>query len=195
MNIITRGTKFVQWLNSIARRRDIDQRKCPSCGSTYAHKHGVYTRHPWAGEGRQAWRIQRYRCVDCGRTFSEEHVDLIPGSWYARSVQRMAIDQWVHAGNSLRRAAEWVRSLIGKQERWQVWHVLSTPPDAARRCRLSPTTVHRWLDRAGARAEAQVEGQFAGLPLSVTRLMGADGLWARLRGRAKRVAAQRVVGR
>jgi transposase-like protein len=187
MSIISQAKSFVQWIEKIAHSPEIERRRCPICHGTHTHKHGTYVRRPWTIRGRRELHIQRYRCLDCQATFSSPHPALIPGSWYARGVQRMALDLWLHLGTSLRRAAEWMRSLMGKQEHWQDWHILSTPPDAAHRCRLCAATIQRWSDRAGERAEALVEGQFAGLPLSKTRLMCADGLWSRLRGGAKRV--------
>ena len=60
-----------------------------------------------------------------GLRYSETFADLAPGRWYTRSVQRYAIDGWLHLGSSLRRVAEWVRSVVGKQERWQIWCPLS----------------------------------------------------------------------
>jgi hypothetical protein len=45
--------------------------------------------------------------------------------------------------------------------------------------------VHRWLDRAGRTARRQAVGQLAGVPTSGQLL--TDGLWARLRGGARRV--------
>ena len=107
------------------------------------------------------------------------------GSWYAREVQRSAIDHWQHGGTSLRRTAELLRSWLGRQERWLLWRPLDEAPAAATRCYLSASTVHRWLDRAGRTARAQAVGQLAGVPTSGQ--LGTDGLWARLRGGAKRV--------
>ena len=52
-------------------------------------------------------------------------------------------------------------------------------------CTLSASTVCSWLDQAGRRAEAQREGQYAGSAASGP--VGADGLWARLRGGVVRV--------
>jgi hypothetical protein len=100
-------------------------------------------------------------------------------------VQRCALDLHQHGGSSLRRAAEWLRSLVGKQERWRLWRPLDpTPPDADQ-CHLSASTVYRWADRAGKRAQASVAGQLAGVPTSGQ--FGADGLWAKLKGGVTRV--------
>lgn len=185
MHIVGRARAFVESLMAIGRRRDVERRRCRTCRSTQVYKHGSYTRHPWTLEGRQVVAVQRYRCQSCGATQSDEHPDLLPGSWYARSVRRYAIDHWLHAGSSLRRVAEMVRSLIGRQERWHIWHVGSAPDPPRPRCHLSHSTVYYWLDQAGRRAEAQVEALYEGVPTSGR--MGADGLWARLRGGAMRV--------
>jgi hypothetical protein len=89
-------------------------------------------------------------------------------------------------GSSVRRTAEWTRSLLGRQARWRVWR----PPDAGpvddrAACHLSAGTVQRWVDRAGAAARRTVPGQLAGGP---TRgQFATDGLWARLRGGTKGV--------
>jgi hypothetical protein len=108
---------------------------------------------------------------------------LVAGSWYTRGVHRAAIDHWQHVGTSLRRTAEVLRSWLGHQERWLLWHPLA----AARgeRCKLSASTVHRWLDGAGERAVDSVPGQLAGI--GETQALGTDGLWARLKGQVVRV--------
>ena len=51
---------------------------------------------------------------------------------------------------------------------------------------LTASTVHRWLDKAGVEAERTVPGQLSGVAIS--RQMGTDGLWARLRDELQRVA-------
>ena len=185
MHIVARARAFVESLRRLAQRSERGWRHCPVCGSWQVHRHGTYTRHPWTIEGRQEVRIQRYQCQRCRVTYSESLPDLPPGRWYARSVQRYAMDQWLHTGSSLRRVAEWVRSVVGRQERWQIWYPLSAPAQPSARCRLSHSTLHRWLDEAGQRAEGQVQGLYAGVPSSGQ--MGADGLWVRLRGGTVRV--------
>ena len=147
------------------------------------HRHGTYERHPWTLDGRQEVRVQRHLCHGCGHTYSERSPLLVRGSWYAREVHRCAIDHWQHAGSSLRRAAEWVRSCIGRQERWWLWRPLEERGE--KRCHLSASTVHRWLDGAGRVAQEGVNGQLEGIPFSGHLATG--GLWARLRGGAKRV--------
>jgi hypothetical protein len=55
--------------------------------------------------------------------------------------------------------------------------------------------VHRWLDQAGRVAQQTVPGQLAGIARAET--LGVDGLWARLKGKGKRVvlmAADSVSG-
>jgi hypothetical protein len=110
---------------------------------------------------------------------------LVRGSWYAREVHRRAIDAWQHEGTSLRRAAAGLRSWLGRQERWQLWRPLDAAPPRAAQCLLSASAMHRWLDAAGQRARRQAVGQLAGVPTCGQLL--TDGLWARLRGRARRV--------
>jgi hypothetical protein len=50
--------------------------------------------------------------------------------------------------------------------------------------------VHRWLDQAGWVAEQTVSGQLAGI--GATETLGVDGLWARLKGKGKRVVLMAV---
>jgi len=185
MNIIERGREFVQSLRELMQRTVWEWRRCPHCGSTLTHKNGSYTRRPWTFEGRQEVRVQRHCCEQCQRNYSERSALLVSGSWYAREVRRCAVDWWQHGGSSLRRAAEMMRSFVGRQERWQWWRPLDEPPRPAVRCRLAASTVHRWLDQAGQVAQRSIEGQLEGI--GATEKVGADGLWARLRGETKRV--------
>ena len=147
--------------------------------------------HPWTMDGRQEVRIQRHLChsctEECGekKTYSEDSPFLVRGSWYAREVHRFAIDHWQYAGSSLRRTAEIVRSLLGRQERWQIWRIFSVEPRDEEKCHLSGSTVHRWLDGAGIEARKTVPGQLAGIETSGQ--VGTDGLWARLLGRQRKV--------
>jgi len=108
---------------------------------------------------------------------------LVGGSWYAREVHRAAVDHWQHVGTSLRRTAEILRSWMGRQERWRLWRPLDD--EASEHCYLAASTVQRWLDAAGQVAQASVAGQLQGIGQSEE--LAADGLWARLRGKSKRV--------
>ena len=183
-NIVDQAKAFVESLRALAGRTVWDWRRCPRCGSTETCKHGHYVRRPWFLDGRRVVPVQRHRCSRCGRTYSEQSPLLVRGSWYAREVHRLAVDHWQHVGSSLRRTAEWIRSWLGRQERWQMWRPLDGPSQGER-CYLAASTVHRWLDVAGKQAQQMVAGQLAGVPIS--RQMGTDGLWARLRGGAQRV--------
>jgi predicted amidohydrolase len=101
-------------------------------------------------------------------------------------VRRCAIDSWLHLGSSTRKAAEWLRSWIGKQERYLLWRGLAEEEVGREPCRLAASTVERWLDEAGVRAQESVPGQLEGL--GPVKAVAGDGLWARLRGGGKRVA-------
>jgi transposase-like protein len=183
MNILARGLAFLQWLTSLSQRSAWDWKRCPECGNTITCKWGGYTRNPWFLGGRQRVRVQRHHCKPCNKTYSEESPLLIGGSWYAREVHRCAIDHWQHLGTSLRRTAEVLRSWLGHQERWLLWRPLDrSGPEA---CYLSASTVHRWLDGAGKVAKESVEGQLIGI--GQTQVVGTDGLWAKLKGKAQRV--------
>jgi len=184
MNIIERGKAFLESLRALARRTAWDWKRCPHCGSTLTIKNGSYTRRPWFFSGRQAVRVQRHLCQDCHKTYAEQSALLVRGSWYAREVRRSAVDHWQHGRMSLRRTAEFLRSWLGRQERWRLWRPLDTTP-AGEPCHLAASTVHRWLDGAGQVAQASVPGQLQGITQSEE--LGTDGLWARLRGGSKRV--------
>jgi hypothetical protein len=185
MNIIERGKKFVQHLRDLASRSAWDWRRCPKCGDTLTKKIGGYKRYPWTLEGRQEVRVQRHWCDRCESSYHEESPFLVRGSRYAREVHRLALDHWQHVGSSLRRTAEIVRSVLGKQERWQIWRLFSVEPEEKEKCRLSASTVHRWLDRAGIEARKSVPDQLAGVATSGQ--VATDGLWARLLQGQKKV--------
>jgi transposase-like protein len=185
MNIIARGRAFVDRLRELASRSAWDWRRCPRCGDTLTCKWGGYARHPWTLAGRQTVWVQRHRCERCRGTYSEQSAWLVRGSWYAREVQRCALDHWQHVGTSVRRTAEVLRSWLGRQERWQLWRPLDAAPADGERCHLSASTVQRWLNRAGEQARRTVVGQLDGIPTSGQ--LTTDGLWARLRGGTTRV--------
>jgi transposase-like protein len=187
MNMIERGERFVQHLRALAKRSPYDWRQCPRCGSWWTRKNGGYYRYPWRLWGREQVRVQRHWCALCRRSYGEARPGLPWKAWYGREVQRQAVDGWMHLRSSLRRVAEWLRSGIGRQERWGQWYVWEElqGEDEGARCGLSASTVHRWLARAGVKAQEQERGQLAGV--SCSGQMGSDGLWARLRQGSQRV--------
>lgn len=124
MNIIERGEQFLQSLVELVNRTGWEWRRCPKCGDSLTCKWGSYERRPWFLDGRKRVRVQRHRCHRCKATYSESSALLVRGSWYAREVQRSAIDHLQHLGSSLRRTAEVLRSWMGKQERWLLWRPL-----------------------------------------------------------------------
>jgi Transposase, Mutator family len=198
MNIVERAKAFVHSLEALAKRTAWDWRRCPKCGQADTIKHGTYTVHPWYLDGRREVVIQRHKCSVCsgsavggGKTFtySEQSPYLVRGSWYAREVHRYSIDLWQHGRSSVRRASEFVRSLLGRQERWLLWRLFESPAedgdgaDDRAKCRFSPSTLDRWLDRAGEVAKGTVKGQLEGA--KVSGQVGVDGLWVRLKGTAE----------
>lgn len=190
MNIIQRAESFVQSLLNLSKRIAWDWRHCPRCGDTDTIRYGTYTSRPWFLNGRQTVVIQRHKCNRCsafGKTFtySEQSAFLVRGSWYAREVHRCSVDLWQHGRSSLRRTAEFVRSLLAHQERWLIWRPLDEDASESERCHLAASTVHRWLDGAGKQAQKTVKGQLEGVATSGQ--VGVDGLWARLRGKTKKV--------
>lgn len=139
MNIIERGKAFVQGLVELSGKLAWDWKRCPRCGGSDTVKNGTRKVHPWTLEGRKEVRIQRHRCHSCRerKNYSEESAFLVRGSWYARDVHRLAVDHWQHVGSSVRRTAEIVRSLLGKQERWLLWRLFSAEPEDKEKCHLS----------------------------------------------------------
>ena len=198
MNIIERAETFVESLRELSKRTVWDWRHCPKCGDSDTIRYGTYTSHPWFLDGRRVVVIQRHKCNCCSglgktSTYSEQSAYLVRGSWYAREVHRYSVDPslrsgqvlWQHGRSSLRRTVEFVRSLLGRQERSLGWRPLDAEPGEKARCHLAGSTLHRWLDGAGREAERTVEGQLAGVRSSGQ--VGVDGLWAVLRGKAKKV--------
>jgi len=185
MSILQQARDFVQRRKALSERTEQDWRQCPHCGSSQTHRHGSYDRHPTSLDGKKTVPIARHRCLACRQTYSEERAELVPGSWYADDVHRSGVDLWMHERMSLRRAAELLRSIIGRQERWKLWRVFHRDDETREPCYLSASTIHRWLDGAGRSAEARVEGQCDDVETSGQ--LAVDGLWARLRGGAQRV--------
>jgi hypothetical protein len=189
MNIIDRAKGFAKSLQDLANRSVWEWRRCPKCGDTDTVKYGTYPCHIWCLNGRIGIVVQRHKCNRCSRaagktvTYSEGSALRVRGSWYAREVHRFSVDHWLHGRSSLRRTAEFVRSMLGHQERWQMWRPSDPQPQA--QCHLAASTVHRWLDGAGRVAEQTVKHQLEGVASSGQ--VGTDGLWAVLRDRAKRV--------
>ena len=118
MTIRERGRACRERWRRLAPRTAWDWRRCPSCGGTQTPRWGGYTRHPGTLAGRQTLRIQRPRCRVCQGSYAEDHPLLVRGSGDAREVHRAALDHWQPSGRRLRRTAEWLRSCIGKQDRW-----------------------------------------------------------------------------
>jgi len=185
MNIIERALAFVNGVTETGPWTGWDWRRCPHCGSTLTKKNGSYRARPYTLDGRVEIRVQRHWCEACGKSYSERLPWRVRRSWYAREVHRMAVDCWQHGGMSLRRSAELVRSLVGKQERWLMWLRFRRVAEPREACYLSQSTVQRWLDNAGVEAEASVAGQLAGVRSSWQ--VATDGLWARLLAGQKRV--------
>ena len=183
MNIVGKARAFVHSLEAHAKKTAWDWRKCPKCGKDDTIRYGTYSVHPWFLDGRHKLAIQRHYCQRCRKTYSEQSSYLVRGSWYAREVHRLGIDFWQHGRTSLRKDAELVRSLLGRQERWLIWRLFAPEPDEAQKCRFSKSTLYRWLDRTGEVAKGTVKGQLEGAKNSGQ--VGVDGLWARLRGTAE----------
>ena len=137
------------------------------------------------GTRRKEVRGQRHRGEPRRRTYAEQSALLVRGGWYAPEVRRAALNPWQHPGTRARKTAEWLRSWLGRQERWRWWRPLEPEVPHDERCRLSASTVEPWLDGAGRTAEPTVAGPLQGI--ASAEQVGTAGLWARLRGGAKRV--------
>jgi transposase-like protein len=184
MNIIERGQLWLQRLQRMTTRTPWDERQCPHCAGHDTWKHGRYVRRPWTLEGRQTLWMQRYWCRPCQRTFTPDLAVVDRRCWYGRDVRRCAIDLWLHGGSSLRRTAQWLRSLVGRQERWRLWRPWEAE-QLATSCHLGASTVQRWLDQAGQYAQHTLPRQVADVPTSGQ--LATDGLWAKLTGTTKAV--------
>lgn len=195
MSIVDRAAAFVHSLEALSMKTAWDWRRCPRCGRGETIRYGTYTVHPWFLDGRREIVIQRHNCRRCLKTYSESSPHLVCGSWYAREVHRYSVDLWQHGRTSLRRGAEFVRSLLGRQERFHLWRLFAPEPmgvltseptlsEAGKQCRFSKSTLYRWLDRAGEAAKGTIKGQLEGAKVSGE--VGVDGLWAKLQGGAKR---------
>ena len=185
----------MQWLRGLAQRPPWEARQCRHCQSQETWKHGTSTRRPWPLSGRRVLVVQRYRCRRCGRTFTPDLAAVERRRWYGREVRRCAIDLWQHGGTSLRRTAEWIRSVLGRQARFLRWWPLAAAPPPEQRCRLGAGTVPRWLDEVGHRAQQTRSRPWADVPSSGQ--LGADGLWAKLHGKTQAVLlllSDRVTG-
>lgn len=182
--MIERGRQFVESLLGLAKKTEWDWRLCSNCGSR-GIMNGGYARRPWFLSGRVVVRVQRYLCKACNKSWSKNDPRLVPGSWYAREVHRFGVDLYIHFGTSYRRAVCLLRSLMGCQERWRLWHVLAPKGRLREQCYLCASTLHRWRRRAGERARQGLRGQLQGVESSGQ--FGTDGLWARLREKVTHV--------
>ena len=105
-------------------------------------------------------------------------------------MRRRAVDHWhdwlANRGRlSLRRTAEFLRSWLGRQERWRSGgHWLRRRP--AKPVIWPPVRCSAGaFGRAGVAAQASVPGPLQNMAQSAE--LGTAGLWARLRGGATRV--------
>src|SRR5262249_34700159 len=115
----------------------------------------------------------------CRATYSEASPWLVRGGWYAREVRRCAPDRWQRGRGSRRRTAGAPRSRPGGRGGRGPWGAPPPPPPPA-----APRP--RGAGAGGGPGGAALRGRWAGVAASGQ--VGVDGLWARLRGRAKRVA-------
>ena len=186
MNILERSAVFVQLLKDLGQRKETGCRQCPHCKSFNTIRYGYYTRRPWDMGERLTVLVQRHKCHNCKRSYSEESPELVYKSWYTRPVHRFCVDCGVRDGVSYRHIAELARSLMGRQERWSLWHPGEEGDQGKQTCNLAHTTVFCWHGRAGQEARKSVTDQLKEIACSGE--MGTDGLWARLGDGIKRVA-------
>ena len=169
MNSIAPGRAVRERVRALAGWTAWDWRRCPTCQQTETWRHGRCTRHPWTRRGRQTLVVPRHWCRRCrarssDARSSEQSALVARGRWSAREVERCAIDHCQHVGSSVRRTADLVRSLLGRQARWRTWQPLADAPPAAQRGRLGASTVQRWVELAGAQAERTLPDNWRACP-------------------------------
>ena len=171
MNIIERGRSFVQKVRELARRvgmglatlspmwRDVDAQERGAIGVIRGHwRGGRRCAYSVTGVTRAARSIQRGAGVAGA------------GSWYASgctSLCRGPVGAWaefVTAGGGVLAFADGsARALVAMAG-------MEEESPGAGDMHLHHSTVQRWLDGAGQKAEKSVAGQMAGISI-----LGADG--------------------
>jgi len=158
MNIIERGRAFAQSLRELAGRT----RGTGSAALVWHNADDQEWQLPAAAvflSGRQTVRVQRHLCHGCGKSYASGR-RCWWGELVCAEVHRAAVDHcstWEQPAAHSRGAA----LVDGRQERWQLWRPLDDV--GGERCYLAASTVQRWLDRAGQRAQASVDGQLRGI--------------------------------
>jgi len=175
--IVSRATAFLTDL-----LRPPSRPVCPRCGSTIWRRFGFYQR------GRRCLdrlelgvAIRRYCCKICGKTWSDKPYWLAPRKWYGRDVIRMSLDLSLDCTTSWRELGSLVRGVMtgaGRALRWAPWR---QPKRGAGRIRLAHTTLWRWFQEAGERAQKEdlVEGRYQGL---FSGALATDESWGWLKG-------------
>ncbi|MCL5958231.1 MAG: transposase, partial [Chloroflexi bacterium] len=134
----------------------------------------------------------------CRKTWSEPIPGVAPFMRYSRAVIRKTLDMYVFGGSSLRIVAQMLRSEINGTERARHWDPegLEWPElPEHRKIRLSHTSVWRWLQEAGRRANKD-ENRFgeiwqSGIWVADSTLGKVKGVWIGVLGVAD--AVSRVV--
>lgn len=178
MNILQQAFDFVQRL-----LKPDDPARCPYCKRKLTKKNGTrpVTMRDLGGVGAE--RLQRRWCHLCRRSYSEADPRREKWARYTRRVQRKGLDMYVHLGGSLRGVAEWIRAEVNPGTgRALVWDPRNQPGGEVR-AKLAHTTLWRWLQKAGRRAEKKrVAGGYHG----VARFSGAlvaDSTGVKIRGK------------
>ncbi len=153
--ILSKAETFVNLLIAIVARWGQRQGPCPRCKSDFVKRHGTRARKIRGHRGRQVIQVQRWRCCVCRKTWSEPIPGVAPFMRYSRAVIRKTLDMYVFGVGSLRIVAQMLRSEINGTERARHWDPegLEWPElPEHRKIRLSHTSVWRWLQEAGRRA-------------------------------------------
>jgi len=177
MNIIEQAKDFVNRL-----LHPHDPRRCPRCRKRMTKKNG--TREVTIRDLDGVWkeRHQNWWCHLCKRSYYVPDPRREKWARYTRRVKRKGIDMYVHLGGSLRGVAQWLRSEINPgTERARIWDPLSKPRSDPK-AKLSHTSLWRWLQDAGKKAEEKrLGGGYRGL-IHFSGALVADGTGVKVRG-------------
>lgn len=177
MTIVAHAISFLTGLIRPPRRP-----VCPRCGSGVWKRSGSYQR------GRRCLdrletkvHVQRYQCKSCGGTWSEKPPWLAPKKWYGRDVIRMSLDLAMDCTTSWRELTGLVQAILtdaGRALRWAPW---CKPKPGAEGVKLAHTTVWRWFQEAGHRAQEKVTTRDRYQEL-FSGVLATDESWGWLKG-------------
>jgi len=108
-------------------------RWCKECNYDEFYSWVAYYRKPQTLAGTRAVPVYRFQCKMCKAT-TVQYFDFVePGKWYGKDVQRSELNAFMGHNNSTRESAKWV--------------------DEEHKTRVSNSTVWRWMQEKGEKAE------------------------------------------